>query len=434
MIRALGLLTAGATVAGLLLAHDLRLMLVCWASGAVVLAGLAAVGRDEGLMQAAREGLLVEIFGAWALALAGLGLALAAGSDAVDDLSAWVLLDDAAEGAATWAGAGLLVAVACRLGLPPVPPWPVRAALASPAVRIFLHAGLHPLTALILWDRLDGWLLPWHREAALWLGAMGAVLLALAAAGERHGVRRAAYLGAGRWAALLATASFESLPAWLPWLVAAGLALVHTAEAMPRWTAARRRGLLAVGIALTVPAGAPAGMLSPVGVWLNLSSASMLLHAATLLTLVVGWSWWRDLGRPLALVDVEAGRDAAAGHPVLPGLTRLARRWRRPAAAGEPVGPVVGGLSRVAAGIDRHVLDGAVEGMGLITQGTGWLVAWLDRRGLDAAGHGLGRLVAVLGAASEAAVNGRPGRSLAWVVIAMLAVTLLLGLQGGPSA
>ena len=428
MIRALGLLVVGATLAGVLLARDLRLVLICWTAGAVLQAGLAARGRDHGLMQAARESLLVEIFGAWALALAGLGLAMAAGTDALTELSAWVLRDDAATGATVWAGAGLLVAVACRLGLPPVPPWPVRAALATPAVRIFLHAGLHPLTALILWGRLDGWLLPWHREAALWLGAMGALLLTLAAAGERHGARRAAYLGAGRWAALLATASFEALPAWLPWLVAAGLALIHTAEALPRWPVSARRALLAVGLVLAVPAGAPAGPLSPVGVWLNLSSASMLLHAATLLTLVVGWSWWRELDRPWS-------PDAAAeGSAALPGLTRLARRWRRPTAAGEPVGPVVGGLSRVAAGVDRHVLDGVVEGLGLLTQGTGWLVAWLDRRGLDAAGLGLGRLVTALGAASEAAVNGRPGRSLAWVVIAMLAVTLVLGLRGGPSA
>ena len=193
MIQTLGLLLAGAAAAGLMLADNVLLVLVFWALGAVLYAGLAALGRSAATARAARRGFIVEMVGAWALALGALNLVLTTGTGDLALLPSHLLLMDLGRSALPWAGLGVLLAVLCRLGVPPAPPWTAGVAAAPPSVRIFLHAGLHPLTALVLWHRLDVWLLPWHRELALWLGGLGALLLALAAAGERHGGRRAAY-------------------------------------------------------------------------------------------------------------------------------------------------------------------------------------------------------------------------------------------------
>ena len=420
MIQALGLLLAGAAAAGLILADSVLLVLACWALGAVLYAGLSALGRSAVTARAARRGFIVEMIGAWALALGGLSLVLAAGTGDLDLLPAHLLLLDLGRSALPWAGLGVLLAVLCRLGVPPAPPWPAGVAAAPPSVRIFLHAGLHPLTALILWHRLDVWLLPWHRELALWLGALGALLLVLAAAGERHGGRRAAYLGVSRWAALLAVASHETLPGWAPWLLAVGLALIQLAVATPRWPRRTRRILLAVGGLAALPAGVPAGMLTLAGPWLNRSPQSLLLHAATLLMLRVLWTWWEDLRRPLVLPDPASRRTSS-----LPILADLARWGRGGDLTPGPATAMVRGLARITADIDRLILDGILEGIGWITLGAGWAVAWLDRRGLDALDHGLDTFTGAVGRACARSAGARPGVVLLWSILIVLAFTLL---------
>ncbi len=420
MIQALGLLLAGAAAAGVMLAHNASLLLACWVLGAVVHTGLAALGRGEESAQAARGGFLVEILGSWVLALGGLSLIQAAGTDDLELLPARFLLLDLGTATLPWAGLAVLMAVLCRLGLPPLPPWPARVASAPPAIRIFLHAGLHPLTAFVLWQRLDAWLLPWHRELALWLGGAGALLLALAAAGERHGSRRAALLGASRWAALLAASSHEMVPSWAPWLLAAGMAVIQIVSATPRWPLWSRRMLLVAGALAALPAGVPAGPLSLVGTWLGASAPALLLHAATFLMLRLCWVWFEDLRRPV----VQAG-EMHLRRPAMERLRPLARLARGDMVRHRPVAITVAWLGRLTADIDRVVLTGVIEGLGWMGVGAGWAVAWLDRRGMDALDHGLTGLSGMTGRACTRAAGVRPGRALAWAVTVVLVLTLV---------
>jgi hypothetical protein len=420
MIQALGLLLAGATAAGLLLADSAPVLLACWVLGAVILSGLAALRRGEEIARAAREGFLVEILGAWALALGGLYLVQASGSVEIVLLPDRTVLAEQGAAALPWAGVAVLVAVACRLGLPPLPPWPAREASAPPAVRIFLHAGLHPLTALVLWQRLDAWLLPWHRDLALWLGGVGSLLLALAAAGERHGARRAALLGASRWAALLAVASHELLPPWAPWLLAGGLATIQLVAATPRWPLWTRRLLLVAGTVAALPAGVPGGPLSLAKPWLDAAPASLLLHAATFLMLRICWVWFEDLRRPV----IQAG-ELRLRRPAMELLRPLARVARGEHRGPRPVAALVGHLARLTADVDRLILSGVIEGLGWIGVGAGWSVAWLDRRGFDAVNHGLAGFCGAAGRAGARAAGARPGRVLGWLMVMVLALSLL---------
>ena len=421
MIEVVGLLIAGAAAAGILLADRAPLLLACWVLGAVVLSGLAASRRSEATGRAAREGFLVEIIGAWALALGGLHLLNAVAAGALRGPVSAVLLLDPTASAPSWAGLALLVAVVCRLGLPPLPPWPARQASAPPSVRIFLHAGLHPLTALVLWQRLDAWLLPWQRDLALWVGGAGALLLALAAVGERHGARRVSLLGGSRWAALLAASSHQLLPTWAPWLLAVGMAVLHVVAATPRSPLWSRRVLLVIGLGLVLPAGVPSGPLALAGPWLDASAPGLLLHAATFLMLRLGWVWFTDLRRPL----IQAG-ELRVPRPAMRGLSPVARVARGDHGGPHPVAALAGRLARLTADIDRVILSGVLEGLGWIAIGAGWAVAWLDRRGLDAVDHGLTGLTGAAGRAGARAAGVRPGWALAWA----LAVVLLLSLVG----
>ena len=86
---------------------------------------------------------------------------------------------------------------------------------------------------------------------------------------------------------------------------------------------------------------------------------------------------------------------------------------------------VTSGLARIAAEIDRIVLDGVVEGLGWMGLGAGWLVAWIDRRGLDALDHGAAVLVTAVGRGCARAAGGRSWRVLAWATVTATALVLL---------
>jgi hypothetical protein len=408
--RVLGLLLGGMAAMGVLLADRFGLLLVAWTALAVLAAGLTAAGRAAPVAHAARDALLAEILGVWGLGLGGLLLAGSAGAasgGAMPLTSSPPTVDATAH---AWAGTGLLLAVAARLGLPPLTVWPATTAAARPAVRVFLHAGLLPLSALWLWQRLDAWLLPPHREVALWLGCVMALLLTAAALAARQPARRAGLVAAGRWAAVWAGAAAGDLHAWTPWLLTAGLVLLQLAVVSVRWPLVVRRVVLLAGILAMLPAGVPTGWLSGTRASFVTDPAVLLLHPATLLLLLLARHWWDDLAGATTPA-VRSGRPArTAGGPGL--LLGGARRATR---------PLAGAVSTT----DRVVLGGVADGVGWIGLALGWLVAWSDRRGLDAAGHALGLLTTGAGRACRATAGGHPGRVAGWALVTVLVVTLM---------
>jgi hypothetical protein len=423
MIQVAALLAAGVAAVGVLLVDRVGLMLASWTLGAVVLAGLAATGRGgAGAAIAARRGLLVELLGAWALAMGGLVLVEAAGTDHLARLPEQLLLRQVGVEALPWAGLGVVLAITARLGLPPLLAWPAATASAPPAARVFLHAALHPVTALVLWQRLDVWLLPWHRELALWLGCVGCLALASAALGEPHLARRAALVGASRWAAVWAAAAYGQLEAWTPWLLAGGLVAIQLATVGVRAPLPWRRALLLTGVAAAVPAGVPEGLLSGARPGFAMAPPTLLLHVATFMLLLTARRWWDDLAGRAPRREPARGID-----PAPPAL------FLRAARLGRARGPVLAlaegtgrSLSRLVSTTDRVVLTGVAEGLGWIALGIGWVVAWLDRRGPDAvdrsgraAGEALGRLATGM-------ASGHPGGMLAW----SLGLVLVLAIVG----
>ncbi len=108
MIQIVGLLLAGCTAAGLILTDDFRTLLGCWTLAAVINAALAASGRGRAT-EAAREAFLVEIVGAWVLALGGLYLVLVAGPGDLSLVVPSLANPDLVRPALPWAGLGLLV-------------------------------------------------------------------------------------------------------------------------------------------------------------------------------------------------------------------------------------------------------------------------------------------------------------------------------------
>jgi len=412
--QAVGLLLSGLATAGVLLTDSLRLLLACWTIGAVLHVGLAAAARSQRTADAARQAFLAEILGAWCLAMGGLSLALAAGTGELDLLPQRLAPLDQTELALPWAGVGVLLAVAARLGLPPLPAWSPRLAGAPPAVRVVLHAGLHPATALLLWQRVDLWVLPWHRTTAVWLGTIGAVALILAAAGERHGARRAAWLGASLWASLFAATAGGPVGTSLVWLLVGALALVEVAVAVPRLSLAWRRALLPVGVAGAI-AVVVVGSLST-----GLDPAAILRLGAALVALWVLRHWLGERPRP-----EEAETGAGARRPPIAMMAPLARLGQGPGLAYVPLEWLARVLGRLAAEIDRVVLDGIVEGLGWIGLGLGWFAAWADRRGLDLIDQGTGSLAARLGHGAAGALGRHPARVLVWAVVAVLALILL---------
>ena len=388
MIQALGLLLCGVAAVGMLLAASVPVLVACWVLGAVLLGGLIASAPSQRLIAAAREAFLVEIAGGWALAVGGLTLAIAPGN-------------------VEWAGIGVVLAVVLRLGLPPCPWWPARVAGAPAAVRVFLLGGLHPATALLLWRKVDLWLQPWHVTVAVWFGVVGSLLAILAAAGERHAARRAAWLGISFWGGLLA-AGQPSVTAIM--VLAVGLVLVQLQAAMPRWPALARRALLLAG------GGAAAVATLPTA----LDAAASVLRLLTLL--VAAWvllAWLRELGRPGAASATDAIRRAPLG-PLAP----IARLGQQAGSVVVAARATVRGLSRVVTDFDRVVLAGVGEGLGWITLGVGWFVTWIDRRGLDGVDHGFERLFRLAGRGVAAAAGGQPGWVLGWAVVVVLGLAL----------
>jgi len=419
VIQAIGLALAAGAAVGMLLADRFHVLLACWTLGAVLQAALAASGRSQRTAAAARQAFLVEILGAWCLAIGGLGLVLASGTGELDVLRPRLLQLDQGRSALPFAGLGVLLAVTARLGLPPLPLWPPRVAGAPPAVRIGLHAGLHPATALLLWHRLDAWLLPWHRTAAIWFGAAGALLLLMAAAGERHGARRAAWLGTAQWAGLFAACAAGPVPQALVWWLAAGLAVVHGAVGVARFPLVLRRTALGVGILAAFAVAIKSGVAS------RTNAATVVQFVVALGTAGIFWRWWRELPQPASADPGPGPRRAPLA--VMSAVTRL----------GQGPGPLYALLerlqrllARLVAGFDRFVLDGICEGLGWFGVGLGWLAAWLDRRGLDLVDHGAGVLVGHLGRGAAEAVGRHPARVLIWTLVTVLGLILLWRVVG----
>lgn len=415
MIQVAGLLLCGLAAVGLRVAGGFAVLLGCWTAGLVLLAGLAAGGPSRRAATAAREALLAEAFGTGVLALAGLALVTAAGADRLDLVASALPAPDAGDARAGWAGLGLLLAVAGRLGLPPLPWWPARITAAPPAVRVFLLAGLHPVTALLLWDRLDAWLLPWHLTLASWLGGAVSLLAIMAAAGERQAARRAAWLGMGHWAGLLAAGG--ALPA--AWVLGGGLALVQLQTILVRWPAARQRALLGIGGAAVITAGMLSGLASVDG------GPALLRLAGALLSVWVLGRWWQEAAMVAALPPSPTLR-----RPAVAMLARLARLGQGAGPLPLLVGAAARLLGQTVAGFDRIVLAGVADGLGLIGLGLGWTVAWIDRRGQDLFYGGISRLLAAAGHATVRAAGGRPQRVLA-VAVALILGLAWLGRAGG---
>ena len=422
MIQVLGLILAGAAAVGVVLADRVGLLVTAWSAGAVLHAGLAAAGRGDAAGSGARRALLTEVTGIWALGLAGLMVVDAAGTADLARLPGQLLLRGVGPAVLAWAGLGVLIAVMARLGLPPLPTWPVATAGAPPAARAFLQAVVHPLTALWLWERLEPWLLPGHREAALWIGCVAALLLAGAALGEPQATRRAALVGGSRWAAVWAGAAHGHLESWTAWAVAGGLLLVQLAVIFRRWPCGWRRGVLLAGVLATVPAGVPEGWLAGTRPGFAAAPATLLLHGATLLLLVTARRWWDDLARPLPVPTPRPRALPDPGGRLAQGLARL----------GRGPGPILGaarisgrGLARVVGTADRVVLGGVMEGVGWLALALGWLVAWSDRRGLDVLGRSVGWAAIAAGRRCAAAGGGHPARVSAWALVVVLVVALM---------
>ncbi len=249
MIQVVALAAAGLAAVGIWLADAFALLVACWVMGTVLHAGLvSAATASVSVREVAREVFLAEVVGAWVLLMGGLNLVLATGATSVSVAGpvAPTVRD------LGWSGVGLLLVAAARLGLPPFGPWPTRLAATPPAVRVFLHACLHPLTAMVIWWRLEAWLLPWHRDVALWLGGFTALAAVLAATGERQLPRRAALLTTTAWAALLVLGVEVGARPWASLVaVTLGGMLAHLVAAGPRWPRAVRRLLLTlVAVAL----------------------------------------------------------------------------------------------------------------------------------------------------------------------------------------
>lgn len=415
MIRAAALLVAGLAAAGLWLADSFALLAACWILGSVVHAGLVAGAGSTAVRNAVREVFLVELFGVWVLLMAGLRLVLVGGGGDLASLDGAppVPVD------ATWVGIGVLLVVTGRLGLAPLAPWPVRLAAAPPLVRVFLHALLHPLTALLLWWRLDSWLLPWHRDVGLWLASGVTLAATVAAAGERLGARRAALLTVASWSGVLAQATSGDGLAWLASLTGACAAVSwHLVAASPRWPRAVRRGLLAlsatgVGLAL-FPAAAGASTTVPSTILLGLAVVGMI-------GVTVHWA---------ATLPPVLVAGASPRRPALPWLTPLARRSRRAGPVLRAVRGSARGLGAVVAVTDRLVLAGVTDGLALLALGVGWLVSWCDRRGLDAVENGLAAITASAGRMSRQLVAGAAAGLLLGAIVVALLLSLILGTVG----
>lgn len=413
MIQSVALMAAGVLAAGIWLTDSVTMLVACWVLGTVLHGGLVLAFASPTVRGVTREVILAEMFGSWVLLMAGLNLVLATG--AVD--LAGPLTTEASGRELGWAGLGLLLVVAARLGLPPVGPWPSRLAASPPAVRLFLHAAVYPLTAHLLWWRLDPWLLPWHRHVALGLGGLAALAALLAATGERQLSRRAALLGAAFWSGLLALTVHGEGPSWLALgTTTAGAMAVQLTASAPRWPRRWRRALLAsAGVAVL----AAAGLAVAKNGWrpAPLSTAGVSL---TLIALVLG-HWWRT-------VAVSADANTEPRQAAWPAMAWLARQSRRPGPLSWFFELITRRLSALVASVDKVVLDGVVEGMALMSLGAGWMVAWCDRRGLDAVERALAGVSLAAGRWTRALVAAGPARLV--LMLGVLIMTLIL-LGGG---
>jgi len=429
VIGSLVLVLCGAAALGVAMADRVGLLLACWAAGAALHAGLAATGRGPRLGLAARRALLADALGVWALVLASLLLVTAAGTDRLAGLVGEAELRGTADQVLPWTGTAVLVAVSARLGLPPLPVWPLATAGAPPLVRVFLHAGVQPLSALLLWQRLTPWLLGWHEQVALWFGAAAAAVLALAAVAEHASARRAALVGTSRWAAVwsLAAGGASGAADWLPWAFAGALVTLQLAVVSVRWPVRLRQAvvlgalLAAIGLGLAPLADLAGG---------TLPGPAAFLQAVALLALpAAARRWWRDLGRKLAAAPASGPAESSRAE-VPAGGRRRGAGWLPRSLGGR--GPVFaaaewssGRLSSAVASADRVVLVGIVEGLGWLALALGWLLAWLDRRGLDVLGRGLEELAAAGGRLGATLAGGHPGRVLAWSLGVILIVAVL---------
>lgn len=415
MIQVLALLVAGLAAVAIWLAEGFGLLVACWVLGAVLHAGLVSASTGSvKVRDVAREVFLAELVGAWVLVMGGLNLVLSTGASSITDAGAVAPAGHDLD----WAGLGLLLVVIVRLGLPPIGPWPARLAASPPVVRVFLHAGLHPLTALMLWWRLETWLLPWHGVLALWLGAASALAAAVAAAGERQLPRRAALLSCAAWGGLLALGAQVGQRPWSA-LVAVIIAsmLVHLVAAGPRWPRVLRRWLLAVVAAAPVAAALQVATAAP-DLGASMLAARIVVGLASIVALLVLGHWWRTLAPAH-----EA--NATPRGAFLPAAERLARLSRQPGPLPSLVAVGSQQLARLVATVDRIVLDGVVEGLAVISLGAGWLVAWCDRRAMDGIEFGVTRLVAATGRWSRDLAAGRPSRLVFWLGLAALGLMLL---------
>jgi len=415
MIQLVTLLGAGLAAAAIWLADDFGLLVACWVLGAVLHGALVSASTGSAKVRdVAREVFLAELVGAWVLVMGGLELALATGAASVTEVG----LPAGAAGGPGWAGMGLLLVVLVRLGLPPVGPWPARLATSPPAVRVFMHAGLHPLTALVLWWRLESWVMPWQDQLALWLGATSALATVVAAAGERQLPRRAALLSCAAWGGLLAMGVGAGQRPWAALAAVVVVAmLVHLVAAGPRWPRSLRRGLLAVVALALVLASLPLVTgASPAGP--SAMAARVVVAVSFLVALVVLGHWWWTL-----IPAREA--NATPREAFFPAAERLARLSRRPGPLPRLVAATSHQSARLVAAVDRIVLDGVAEGLALLGLGAGWLVALVDRRANDSVEHGVGRLVGTCGRWTRGLAAGRPSRSLLWLGVLALALLLL---------
>lgn len=419
MIQIVAILLIWLAAVGIWLADGFTLLIACWGVSSVAHAGLVAALGTPRVREIAREVFLGEMLGGWVLLMSALNLVLAADVVHVGQVAAQTprpvdLL---------WSGLGLLTACAARLGLPPFAPWPVRLAATPPAVRVFLHAAVQPAMALLLWWRFDAWLLPWHRDVALWLGAGVALVASMAAMGERLPPRRAALLTTGAWAGLLGLGAHgTTAPLITVGSLAVGTMALHLAAASPRWPRAWRRGLLGLAAAglvatglVTVLSGATAGRPS--------DAARVLVLATYALQLVV-------VAHALVTTAPSAAAAESPRAMLASWLTPLARRARD---AG-PVPWLAATVSRrLADGVvilDRVILDRVVEGLALIGLGAGWWIAWCDRRGLDLAERGVGGVTVGLGRWMRRVVAASAGLLTIVAVLVLLVVVMVTAHRG----
>jgi hypothetical protein len=410
VIQGLALLIAGLAAAGIWLTDGFALLVACWGVGSIVHAGLVTALGTTRVREIAREVFLGEMLGGWVLLMSGLNLVLA--TNAVDLATPGPLPPRPTD--LVWTGIGLLMASTARLGLPPFAPWPTRLAATPPLVRVFMHAAIHPATALMLWWRLDGWLLGWHRDVAAWLGASMALVAAVSAAGERLPPRRAALISIAGWSALLGLGAHgPDKPMVGLAVLALGLMAVHLAAAAPRWPRSWRRTLLGVAVIALLGLGWRAATASP--------SPPDLVVVGSLAVLLLVLVHWVATAAP-AREAAESPRSVAVA-----ALAPLARRSRDPGPIPRLATAVSQRLARGVAVVDRVVLDGIFEGIALIGLGAGWLIAWCDRRGMDLLEYGLTSLTGHVGRASRRLA----GSTTAQLMLALMATALVIGLASG---